>query len=190
MRDTGALSLALGAYPESDFCGQGRICVVRKGRYHPVYHFVLGDTTLADLKWQGPRRVCYRVTDSDIQFDMKVGHMQRKIRAVDHDGRGSRIAVRSNRDYVRRKMRIQMGNGDNFIVTRVKNERWGGIRLEVHKQHYVNNLLVFHFDPTDRTAPILVDVERLMRWETRHFHMLLALVSARISLEHRWTAIR
>ncbi|MCC6743464.1 MAG: hypothetical protein IT175_06350 [Acidobacteria bacterium] len=187
MRDTGALSLALGADPESHFGGKGRLSIIRKGRYHPVYLFVRGDSTIAELQWQGPRRVVYRVADSDAVFEMKVGHMRRKIRAVDHDGRGSRIAVRSNRDYVRRKMRIQMGNGDNFIVTRVKNERWGGNRLEVHKQHYVNNLLIFHFSPSDPSAPVLVDVERLMKWEARHFHMLLALVSARITLEHRWT---
>ncbi len=190
MADTGALSLALGAYPEEEFCGRGRIRVIRQGRYHPVHLFVLADETLGELQWQGPRRVRYTVTNSDVQYDMKVGHMQRKIRAVDHDGRGSRIAVRSNRNYIRRRMYIQMGNGDNFIVTRSTNDRWGGNRLEVRKQHYVNNLLVFHFDPIDKSAPILIDVERLMKWEIRHFHMLLALVSARIGLEHRWAGTR
>ncbi|MBK6314604.1 MAG: hypothetical protein IPF53_09900 [Blastocatellia bacterium] len=190
MADTGALSLALGAYPETDFCGKGRIQVVRHGRYHPVHLFQFGGETIAELRWQGPRRVGYTVTDSDIQYDMKVGHMQRKIRAVDHDGRGSRIAVRSNRNYIRRRMYIQMGNGDNFLVSRSETERWGGNRLSVRKQHYVNSLLVFHFDPSEPAAPILVDVERLMKWEISHFHMLLALISARITLEHRWTATR
>lgn len=190
MLDTGALSLALGAFPDADFCGRGHIRVLRKGRYHPVYVFMLGDEPLATLKWEGRRRCRYTVTNSDIRYDMKVGHMQRKIRAVDPDGRGSRITVRSNRDYVRRRLRIQMGGGDNFFVTRATNERWGGNRFEVRKQFYVNNLLVFHFDPNDVSVPILVDVERLMRWENKHFHMLLALVTARISLEHRWVARR
>lgn len=63
------------------------------------------------------------------------------------------------------------------------------MRFEILKLHYLNNILVFHFDPKDAAATILIDVERLMRWEIRHFHTLLALVTARIGLEYRWNGV-
>src|SRR5262245_41229929 len=80
MSGTGSLSLALGAIPESDFCGRGRIKVVRKGRYHPVYALSFSGQPIADLAWQGPRRILYRAVTNGARYDMKIGPMQRKIR--------------------------------------------------------------------------------------------------------------
>ena len=87
-------------------------------------------------------------------------------------------------------MRLQMADGDNFVLRRSPIDRWGGCRFEVYKQHYVNNVLVFNFTPLDRGAPILIDVEKLMRWEIRHFHPILALVTARIGLEFQLNGIQ
>ena len=191
MSGTGSLSLALGALPEGDFCGKGRIKVVRKGRYHPVYALSFNGQPISDLAWEGPRRLRYTVVDTRQRYDMKVGHMKRKIRAVDPDGRISRIMVSSNHNLARREMRLLMSDGDIFLLRRSgKVDRWGANRFEVRKMHYLNSLLVFHFDPNDATAPIVIDVERLMRWEIRHFHTLLALVTARIGLEYRWNGVQ
>jgi hypothetical protein len=179
------LTLALGANPEGEFCGRGRIKVVRKGRYHPVYLLKLNGSDLAQLEWHGPRRVRYTNVASGEHFDMKIGPMKRKIRSVDGDGKLAKLIVSSNRNLSRRDLRAQMPNGDNFIVRRKTVDRWGSCRLEVRKQHYLNSVLVFHFDGKDLNAPILVDIERLMKWEIAHFHRLLALVTARIGLERR-----
>ncbi len=184
MGGSGSLSLALGAYPEEEFCGRGRIRVVRQGRYHPTYSLMFNGQQLSELHWEGRRRMQYSVEATRAHYDLTIGHMQRKIRAVDTDGRISKILVSSN-NVVRREMRLQMADGDNFILKRSTIDRWGGCRFEVRKQHYLNNVLVFNFNPEDVSAPILIDVERLMRWEIRHFHILLALVTARIGLEYR-----
>jgi hypothetical protein len=189
MSGTGSLSLAFGAIPESDFCGRGRIKVVRKGRYHPVYDLAFNGQQLAELAWHGPRRIRYTVNTTGAYYEMKVGHMQRKIRAIDLDGRISRIMVSSNHNLARREMRLLMGDGDVFLLRRGAVDRFGASRFEIRKQHYINSILIFHFDAHDVTAPILIDVERLMRWEIRHFHTLLALVTARIGLEHRWNGV-
>lgn len=189
MGGSGELSLALGAMPEEDFCGRGRIKVVRKGRYHPLYALSFNGDEISELRWEGPRRLRYTVAGNRERFDLKIGHMQRKIRAIDSNGRISRILVSSNHNLSRRKMRLQMCDGDDFVLTRVPVDRWGAGRFEVRKQHYLNNLLIFHYDTRDVTAPIFIDVERLMRWEIKHFHALLALVTARIGLEHRWNGL-
>jgi len=189
MSGSGPLTLALGAVPEADFCGRGRIKVARKGRYHPVYALTFNGDNLAELRWDGPRRLRYTIADGRDRFDMKVGHMQRKIRAIDSSGRASRIVVSSNHNLARREMKIQMFDGDNFLLKRAPIDRWGAGRFEIRKQHYLNNLLIFHFDARDVTAPILIDVERLMRWEIKHFHALLALVTARVGLEHKWNGL-
>ena len=183
------MSLALGALPESDFCGRGRIRVVRKGRYHPVYALSFNGEPIADLSWQGKRRISYIAHSNGARYDMKIGPMQRKIRAIDHDGRIARIMVSSNHNLARREMRLLMGDGDVFLLKRSSRDRFGAMRFEIRKQHYLNSVLVFHFDPNDVTAPILIDVERLMRWEIRHFHTLLALVTARIGLEYKWNGV-
>ncbi len=185
MSGSGFLIGVTWAAPDRDFCGPGRIKVVPKGRYHPVYSLRLNGKEIADLAWHGPRRVRYTVRPDGDRIDMKVGHMKRKIRAVDIDGRLSRIMVSSNRHLGRRNLRLQMADGDNFVVTRGRLDRWCTARFDVRKEHYVNSLLVFHFNSEDPSAPILIDVERLMRWEMPHFHWLLALVTARISLERR-----
>jgi hypothetical protein len=190
MSGTGSLSIALGAIPETDFCGRGRIKVVRKGRYHPVYALSFNGQTIAELSWSGPRRVQYLAHASGARYEMKIGHMQRKIRAIDHDGRIARIMVSSNHNLARREMRLLMGDGDVFLLRRGALDRFGASRFEIRKQHYLNSVLVFHFDPRDVSAPILIDVERLMRWEIRHFHTLLALVTARIGLEHKWNGVQ
>ena len=114
MSGTGSLSLAFGAIPESDFCGRGRIKVVRKGRYHPVYDLGFNGQSLAELAWHGPRRFRYTVHTTGAHYDMKVGHMQRKIRAIDLDGRISKIMVSSNHNLARREMRILMNEGKLF----------------------------------------------------------------------------
>lgn len=189
MAGTGSLSLALGAIPESDFCGRGRIKVVRKGRYHPVYALSFNGTPLAELEWHGPRRVRYTVRDTGARYQLKIGHMQRKIRAIDHDGRIARIMISSNHNLARREMRLLTGDGDVFLLKRGALDRFGASRFDVRKQHYLNSVLIFHFDPSDMTAPILIDVERLMKWEIRHFHTLLALVTARIGLEYKWNGV-
>ena len=181
----GQMSMAFGATPEDDFVGRGRIKVSRKGRYHPVYLLQLNGTALAQLAWRGPRRVSYRILPEGETFEMKIGPMKRKIRALERDGKLSKLIVKSNHNLERRDLRIQMSNGDNFVVSRRQLGRWGASRLEVRKQHYLNSLLVFHFDHKDPDAPILIDVERLMRWEVGHFHRLLALVTARVGLERR-----
>jgi hypothetical protein len=182
-------SLAMGAYPEEDFCGRGRIKVVRQGRHHPTFNLFFNGEEIARLKWEGRRRLRYTVTATRYNFELKVGHMQRKIRVIDEDGRTSKIIVASNRNLTRRSMRLQMADGDNFVLKRTPVDRWGGCRFEVHKQHYLNNVLVFNFTPLDRAAPILIDVEKLMRWEIRHLHPLLALVTARIGLEFRLNGV-
>jgi hypothetical protein len=182
---TGQLNASIGAIPEEDFIGRGRMKVVRKGRYHPVYLLQFNGTAIASLRWRGPRRVRYTILPDGEVFEMRVGPMKRKIRGLDHNGQMCRIVVNSNRNLSRRDMRVQMSNGDNFVVTRRQLDRWGSSRFEVRKQHYVNNLLVFHFDNRDLDAPIIIDVERLMRWEIGHFHWLLALITARIGLERR-----
>jgi hypothetical protein len=175
----------LGAYFETDFCGEGRIKVVRKGRSRAHYLLKLNGTDIAELCWRGPRRVRYTTLEDRAHFDMKIGPMKRKIRGVDADGKLSRLIIPSNRDLGRRDLRAQMYNGDNFFVHRHHVNRWGGCRFEVHKQHYPNNVLVFHFDTEDPASPILVDIAKLMRWEMQHFHRLLALVITRICLERR-----
>ena len=109
----------------------------------------------------------------------------RKIRAVEQDGQLSKLIIPSNHNYTRRDLNIRMHNGDDFIVRRRRFDRWGASRLEVRKRHYLNSVLVFHFDSDDPGSTILVDVERLMRWEMAHFHRLLALVVTRIGLERR-----
>lgn len=179
----------MGAYPEEDFCGRGRIKVVRQGRHHPTFNLFFNGEEIARLKWEGRRRLRYTVTATRYNFELKVGHMQRKIRVIDEDGRTSKIIVASNRNLTRRSMRLQMADGDNFVLKRTPVDRWGGCRFEVHKQHYLNNVLVFNFTPLDRAAPILIDVEKLMRWEIRHLHPLLALVTARIGLEFRLNGV-
>jgi hypothetical protein len=189
MAGTGSLSLALGAIPEGDFCGRGRIKVARKGRYHPVYALSFNGQPLADLVWQGARRIRYTAHETGARYEMRIGPMQRKIRAIDHDGRIARIMVPSNHNLARREMRLLMGDGDVFLLRRGALDRFGASRFEIRKQHYLNSVLIFHFDPSDVTAPILIDVERLMRWEIRHFHTLLALVTARIGLEYRWNGL-
>ncbi len=186
---TGSLTLALGAIPESDFCGKGRIKVVRKGRYHPVYALSFNGQPIAELAWNGPRRIRYTVRETSAHYDLKIGHMQRKIRAIDLDGRISRIMVSSNHNLARREMKLLMGDGEVFLLRRHAMDRFGASRFEVRKMHYLNSVLIFHFDPHDVAAPILIDVERLMRWEIRHFHVLLALVTARIGLEHKWNGV-
>ena len=182
---SGYLTLGLGALPDSDFCGRGRIKVVRKGRYHPVYLLRLNGTDLAELDWHGPRRIYYRTVDRTESYELKVGPMKRKIRSVDGDGNLSKLIVSSNHNLARRELRVQMPNGDNFIVRRRTLDRWGSCRFEVRKQHYVNSVLIFNFDQNDSDSPILVDVERLMKWELPHLHRLLSLVTARIGLEQR-----
>lgn len=189
MAGTGSLSLALGAIPESDFCGRGRIRVVRRGRYHPVYTLSFNGEPIAELSWQGRRRISYLAHESGARYDMKIGPMQRKIRSVDQDGRIAKIQVSSNHNLSRREMKLLMSDGDIFLAKRGAVDRFGGGRLEVRKQHYVNSLLIFHFDAGDPAAPILIDVERLMRWEIRHFHSILSLVTARIGLEHKWNGV-
>ncbi|HQR37642.1 MAG TPA: hypothetical protein PLF26_04500 [Blastocatellia bacterium] len=189
MSGNGELSLALGAMPEEDFCGRGRIKVVRRGRYHPVYVLTFNGEPISELSWEGPRRMRYAIAGDRDTYDLKIGTMQRKIRAIDSDGRISRILVSSNHNLSRRTMRLQMSDGDNFVLKRGPVDRWGAGRFEIRKQHYLNNLLVFHFDAHDVTAPIFIDVQRLMRWEIKHFHALLALVTARIGLEHRWNGL-
>lgn len=186
---TGSLTLALGALPETDFCGRGRIRVVRKGRYHPVYALSFNGDSIAELAWQGRRRITYVASASGSRFDLKIGPMQRKIRAVDDDGRIAKIMVSSNHNLARREMRLLMGDGDVFLARRGPLDRFGATRLEIRKQHYLNAVLVFHFDPNDVAAPILIDVERLMRWEIRHFHPILALVTSRIGLEYKWNGV-
>jgi hypothetical protein len=185
MSGSGFYSVALGAIPDTDFCGRARIKVERKGRYHPVYLLTLNGEELATLRWEGPRRIRYNVVGSGEHYDMKVGTMQRKIRAVDDDGRVSRILVSSNHNLDRRDMRLQLRGGDNFILKRKVADRWGNTRFEIRKQHYLNPVLVFHFNRQDVSSQVLIDVERLMRWEILNFHLLLALVTARIGLEHR-----
>ena len=64
MSGSGSLSLALGALPESDFCGKGRIKVVRKGRYHPVYALSFNGQPISELTWEGPRRLRYTVVET------------------------------------------------------------------------------------------------------------------------------
>jgi hypothetical protein len=174
-----------GAYFDTDFCGRGRIKVVRKGRCRTVYLLKLNGHDLAEMSWRGPRRVRYTILEERQHFDMKIGPMKRKIRGVDADGRLSRLIIPSNTHLARRDLRAQMPNGDNFLVHRHHVNRWGACRFEVRKQHYPNCVLVFHFNHSDPEAPILIDVEKLMRWETQHFHRLLALVTARIELERR-----
>jgi hypothetical protein len=174
-----------GADLDRDFCGRGRIRVERKGRHRPLYALAFNGQDLAELHWRGPRRAYYKVVNESGELEMRVGTMKRKIRAVDNDGRISKLLIPSNKDMPRRDIRLQMCDGANFIIHRKMTDRWGAARFEVRKQHYPNSVLVFHFDHTDPDAPILVDVERLMRWEMPHFHRLLALVTARIALERR-----
>jgi hypothetical protein len=162
---------------------------VRKGRYHPVYTLTFNGEQIAELAWQGRRRISYVSTATGARYDLKIGPMQRKIRAIDHDGRIARIMVSSNHNLARRQMRLLMGDGDVFFAKRGALDRFGAARLEIRKQHYLNPVLVFHFDPSDLTAPILIDVERLMKWEIRHFHTILALVTARIGLEYKWNGM-
>jgi hypothetical protein len=185
MAELGMSTLAIGAVPDEEFCGRGRIKVLRKGRYHPTYSLVFNNEEIAELRWERKRRLRYSVKATGYHLDMRIGHMQRKIRATDGDGRITKIIVASNRNLARRAMRLQMSDGDNFILSRSPVDRWGGCRFEVRKQHYLNSVLVFNFTPNDMGSPILVDVERLMRWETKHFHPILALVTARIGLEYR-----
>lgn len=185
MAEASFVSIGYGISPESDFCGRGRIKVVRRGRYHPVYVMKLNGADIAELEWHGPRRARYTTLSSGERFDMKVGPMKRKIRGVDGKGGLSRVLVSSNHSLQRREMRVQMCTGDNFIVRRRLVDRWGSCRFEVRKQHYLNSVLVFHFDHNDPSSPILIDVEKLMRWEIVHFHRLLALITARIVLERR-----
>ena len=185
MAEASFLTLGHAMPPESDFCGRGRIKVVRKGRYHPVYLLKLNGESVAQLAWQGPRRARYTTASTGEHFDMKIGTMKRKIRGVDGMGKLARLIISSNKNLDRHELRLQMGNGDNFIVKRRRVGRWGGSRFEVRKQHYLNSVLVFHFDHEDANAPIFIDIERLMRWEISHFHRLLALVVARIGLEQR-----
>ena len=180
----------MGAYPEEDYCGRGRIKVVRQGRHHPTFGLIFNGEEIASLKWEGRRRLRYTLASTRYAFELRVGHMQRKIRSVDEGGRISKIIVASNRNLARRSMRLQMADGDNFVLRRSPIDRWGGCRFEVYKQHYVNNVLVFNFTPLDRGAPILIDVEKLMRWEIRHFHPILALVTARIGLEFQLNGIQ
>jgi hypothetical protein len=173
----------LGAYFDVDFCGQGRIKVVRKGRCRAHYVLKLNGNELAEMVWRGPRRIRYTTFEDRAHFDMRIGPMKRKIRGVDGNGKLGRLIIPSNKDLGRRDLRAQMYNGDNFIVHRHHVNRWGAGRFEIRKQHYPNNVLIFHFNHNDPEAPILIDIEKLMRWEMQHFHWLLALVTARIGLE-------
>lgn len=172
------------AIPDVEFCGRGRIRVTRKGRYHPVYTLTLNGEEIAQLEWHGPRRIRYTTVMGD-RFDLRVGQMKRKIRCVEQDGKLSKLVIPSNRNYTRRDLNLRMCNGDDFIVRRRSKDRWGATRLEIRKRHYLNSVLVFHFDQNDPSSAILIDVEKLMRWEMAHFHRLLALVTARIGLERR-----
>lgn len=189
MAELGMSSLALGAYPEEDFCGRGRVKVVRKGRYHPTHCLIFNNEEIADLTWERRRRLRYTIASTRFHYDLVIGHMERKIKVVDEDGHTSKLLVGPNNSSLRRDMRVQMADGDNFFVKRSPVDRWGGCRFEVRKQHYLNNVLVFNFTPRDHDSPILIDVERLMKWEIRHFHPLLALVTARIGLEYRLNGV-
>jgi hypothetical protein len=185
MEETGYLVHALGATPDLDYIGRGRIKVVRKGRYHPVYSFVFDGQKIAHLECKAPRKFRYTIVGSSGHLDLHVGHMLRKIDAIDDSGRISKILSPGHNGRPNLEMQVQMYSGDNFIARRNMNDRWGVARVGVRKQHYRNNLLIFHYDKQDGYAPIFIDVERLMRWEMANFHLLLALVTARIGLEHK-----
>src|SRR5262245_35985368 len=143
MASLGYFNNGAGADLDVAFCGRGRIKVERKGRYHPVYTLRLNGQNIAELCWRGPRRAQYATIKGDEKvgkLDLKIGPMKRKIRAVDDDGRLSKLMISSNRNLTRRDLRLHMFDGDNFIVRRRLVDRWGASRFEIHKQHYLNNL--------------------------------------------------
>lgn len=182
--------VAMGMAPEMDLCGHGRITVDRYGRRRPEYRLMCDGELLATLLWCGPRRLRYTVFRSEDSMDLIVGPRKRRIHAIERNGRTSRIIINSNKNLARHDISLQTYDGANFFVLRQCADRWGTVRFEVHKQFYPHNLLVFRYDERDAAAPIQIDVERLMRWEIKHFHRMIALVLSRIVLEYGMRGLR
>lgn len=175
---------------ERDFMGAGEVIVQRVGNSRVRHVFLLNGQAIAKLRWRGLRRAVYEIEGT--RWHINVGALEKRIAIVSDDGSESFLVVRSRANPNKSRLRVEMAEGDNFLLMRSwKSRRRAEASLAVHKEFYSSTLLVFHFNMRHRTQTTArIDVKPVMKWEARFIHRLLALVACRIILERRHSGSR
>jgi hypothetical protein len=179
------LSAAAGEAFERDFMGDGEVIVRREGHSRARHLFTKNGRTIARLRWHGHRRAVYEA--DGLRLDISVGALDRRITIIGEDGNESWLVERSRANPHREDLRAEMAEGDNFCLMRLLGSRFRAEEsLVVHKEFYTSTLLVFHFEARRRTqTTVRIQVQPVMKWESRFIHRLLALTVCRIILERR-----
>jgi hypothetical protein len=175
---------------ERDFMGPGEVIVQRVGHSHAQHVFTASGRAIARLRWRGLRRAVYETEGK--RWDINVGALDKRISIVSDDGSESFLVERSRANPNKEELRIEMAEGDNFCLMRSWDSRFRAeSSFVVHKEFYVSELLVFHFNMRRRTQTTArVVVNPVMKWEARFMHRLLALIVCRIILERRHSGSR
>jgi hypothetical protein len=179
------LRASAGEAYERDFVGEGEILVQREGYSHIRHIFVHHGKTLARLKWYGMRRAVYEA--EGVRYDISIGALAKRIRVISEGGSESLLLERSRGNARQEDLRVEMAEGDNFCLTRSRNNRLRHESvLELHKAFYASTLLVYRYDVKQRTqTTVRIMVKPTMQREAKFAHRLLALVVCRIILERR-----
>jgi hypothetical protein len=170
---------------EQDFIGECEIVVKREGHSRARHIFLVGNRTIARLRWIGMRRAVYEIGGQS--FDINVRPLGKSIVFTSQDGNESILIERSRANPHKAGIRVEMAEGDNFRLLRHIDSRLRGEQsIVINKKFYNSQLLVFRFNTGVRTqTTVRVSVEPTMKWEARFLHRILALVVCRIILERR-----
>ena len=179
------LSAASGEQFDRDFIGPGEIIVRREGHSRARHLFTVNGRTIARLRWRSLRRATYETDEA--RFELTVGALDKRISIVAEDGGESFLFERSRANPNREGIRVEMAEGDNFLLSRQRDSQLRSeVSFVVHKEFYNSKLLVCHFNTRWRTqTTVRIDVNPVMKWEARFMHRLVALIACRIILERR-----
>lgn len=184
-----ALSM-MGERPEFHDWVAGEIVVERVGRKNPVFLLRQNDLILAKLEWPRLRFGKYEAADGRIRLDLSVSQMGRLLVAKDEMSRMSKLNVKRTSLPRRAKMVICLSDADCFMVQqRVDGANRQNFSLHVSKAHYVSELFKIEFvrselqkNQRESASRVVarITINRVMRWEARHFHHLMALLVGRV----------
>ncbi len=160
---------------------KGETLVERHGLIRPTFTLIHDNSEIAYLEWRRARAGIYKARD--LELDLQVGLMARRIKATDERSRISTMEIRSPVSTKRPKMTIALSDSDKFSV--YEKRIAGTHSLHITKEHYINNLMDVEFIEKRKTIA-RINIPALMRWEAHHFHHLLSLVMSwmAFSYEH------
>lgn len=180
----------MGERPERYDWTTGEIQVERYGQSKPYFLFRQNDQVLARLEWPGARRGRYVATDGSVRLDLAVTHMGSRLVAKDELSRISKLHVKRVSSHHRAKMVIFLANSDRFFIQqRVDRANPRHVSLHITKEYYVSELFDIqfvdlpsrnHLTSSGSRTIAKICINRVMRWEARHFHHLIALMVGHI----------